>query len=235
MTNLATRHLEPEMMDNPHIDPALHEQALAGLRRVHWISGTVATLWNRISLAAAQNRKTTLRVLDVACGGGEIAISLAKRARRAGLSLEFSACDISETALNTARKRGAAQNVDIKFFQTNAIADPLPGNYDILMSSLFLHHLDEDDAVHLLKSMKQTAQQMVLVSDLLRSRLGYILTWSGLRLLTRSHICHVDGPLSVRAAFTTNEAEDLTRKAGLENAELTQHWPERFLITWKRP
>ena len=36
--SLAQRHREPELMDDPNLDPALHHQALVGLRRVHSIS-----------------------------------------------------------------------------------------------------------------------------------------------------------------------------------------------------
>ncbi len=233
MIRLGKRHREPELMDDPNLDPALHHQALVGLRRVHGISGTVSTLWNPIRRMAEQRPNTALRVLDVACGGGDLVISLAQRSARSGLPIEFSGCDISQTALDFASSAAASKKVRVNFFQADAIAAPLPADYDIICCSLFLHHLDEADAIKLLRSMKASARRMALISDLSRSRLGYVLTWIGIRLLTRSPICHVDGPLSVRAAFTPAEMLDLAAQAGLENATLTRHWPERFLLAWK--
>jgi len=233
MISLGKRHRTPELMDDPNLAPELHHQALVGLRRVHGISGTVSTLWNPIRRMAKQTPNKTLRVLDVACGGGDLVISLAKKAARSGLPLEFSGCDISQTALDFASSTAASKKVSVNFFQADAIATPLPAGYDIICCSLFLHHLDEADAIKLLRSMKASAGRIALISDLSRSRLGYVLTWVGIRLLTRSPICHVDGPLSVRAAFTPAEMRDLAAKSGLENATLTHHWPERFLLTWK--
>ena len=234
MNSLAVRHREPELMDDPDLDPVLHEQALVGLRRVHWLSGTVGTLWRPIRKLAAQQSGRPLRVLDVACGGGDVAISIARRAEKANLSIDVSGCDISETALKCATQNAFKYDANVHFFPANAISEELSEDYDVVICSLFLHHLDDDDAVKLLKVMKQAARKMVLVSDLKRSRLGYVLTWCGLRLLTRSRICHVDGPLSVRAAFKPGEATNLTTKAGLDDALLTRHWPERYLITWRR-
>jgi 2-polyprenyl-3-methyl-5-hydroxy-6-metoxy-1,4-benzoquinol methylase len=235
MTSLAFRHREPELMDDPDLDPTLHHQALAGLRRVQWISGTASSIWKPIRRLAEELPHKTVRVLDVACGGGDLAVALAQRARATGLSVEVKGCDISQTALEHSTSSAAAKKVDVHFFQADAISTPLPcEEYDVIYCSLFLHHLDEDDAVKLLASMKAAAKHMVVISDLIRSRLGYALTWWGLRLLTRSRICHVDGPLSVRAAFTPLEMLELTARAELNGATLTRHWPERCLLTWSR-
>ena len=50
-----------------------------------------------------------------------------------------------------------------------------------------------------------------------------IVSWCGLRILTRSRICHIDGPLSVRAAFTLQEMQELATRAELTGATLTRH------------
>jgi hypothetical protein len=122
----------------------------------------------------------------------------------------------------------------VRFFRLDALGDPLPADFDVLSCSLFLHHLAEDDAVGLLRRMAQAARRMVLVNDLIRSPLGYVLAWCGCRLLSRSPVVHFDGPASVAAAFTLGEARALADRAGLAGAVLTRHWPERFLLTWSR-
>ena len=74
----------------------------------------------------------------------------------------------------------------------------------------------------------------IIVDDLRRTRLGYGLAWIGCRLLTKSPMVHVDGPLSVQGAFTVEEARSLAERAGLHNAQLVKHWSQRFLMTWQR-
>jgi 2-polyprenyl-3-methyl-5-hydroxy-6-metoxy-1,4-benzoquinol methylase len=99
---------------------------------------------------------------------------------------------------------------------------------------LFVHHLDDGDAVALLATMRAAAGSLVLVSDIRRSRLGYLFAAVGCRLLSRSRVFHVDGARSVRAAFTAAEVGDLARQAGMATARVTGHWPQRWLLTWER-
>jgi len=235
MNWLDERDRQPELMDQPDLDLALHHGALAGLTRVNAISGTVAAIWGPIAALAAECPGKTLRVLDVASGGGDVAIGIALRAQRAGLSVEVDGCDMSDTAIEYASQRArTAGAISARFFKADALGNALPEGYDVICSSLFLHHLESADIQKLLTSMRERAERLVVVSDLLRSRLGYVLCWTGIRLLTRSRICHVDGPLSVRAALTMAELRTLATVAGLEDAQLAKNWPERVLLTWRR-
>lgn len=102
------------------------------------------------------------------------------------------------------------------------------------MCSLFLHHLDEHDAIALLSKMQFAAQQRVIVDDLLRSSFGYWLAWAGCRILTRCHVVHTDGPLSVQGAFTVPEVLRMADSAGLSSCRISGHWPQRFLLQWSR-
>src|SRR5262249_30041831 len=99
---------------------------------------------------------------------------------------------------------------------------------------LFLHHLIEADARELLRRMAIAARRLVLVDDLRRTQLGYFYAWAGARLLTNSYIVHTDGPLSVRAAFSIAEASQLAREAGWRDVQFRFHWPQRYLMTWKK-
>ncbi|MFN5696272.1 MAG: hypothetical protein ACK486_04460 [Cyanobacteriota bacterium] len=61
-----------------------------------------------------------------------------------------------------------------------------------------------------------------------------MLTWVGTRLLSRSPIVQIDGPLSVGGAFQLDEVRQLASAAGLAGAQITRFWPERFLLSWRR-
>lgn len=236
MTFLQHRDRQPELMDQPGLEEAAHHAALAGLRRVNWLSGGVPAMWQQLqTLARTASVDRPLRVLDVACGGGDVIVRLAERAKRHGLPILFDGCDISETALKLgyqlARQR---RMLDMRFFQQDVLHEPLPDRYDVILCSLFLHHLDQSDAVLLMKNMAQAARRAILVDDLLRTRLGYLLCWVGCRIVTQSRIVWNDGPLSVRAAFTMEEARQLAGQAGLNEIQIRRHWPERFLLRWSR-
>jgi 2-polyprenyl-3-methyl-5-hydroxy-6-metoxy-1,4-benzoquinol methylase len=234
MPSLKTRQRQPEVMDQPGLDPSLHHGALIGLQRVNRLSGTVRRLWRAIR-SLTPTSTNGLRVLDVASGGGDVAIGLAKRAKRESVRAIIEGCDVSGTAVEHAQELASRSGLPgLRFFRLDLLRDPLPADYDVVTCTLFLHHLSDDDAWMALTKMREAARQLVLVDDLLRTRLGYALAWLGGRLLTRSPVVHVDGPLSVAAAFTVDEITQLAEKAGVKSARISRHWPQRFLLSWTR-
>ena len=102
LARLGQRDLQPELMDQPQLDPLEHALALLGLARVNWFSRSDAILWPTLRSFALEQKGDPLRVLDVACGGGDVTCALAKRARRAGLNVMLAGCDLSDTALSVA-------------------------------------------------------------------------------------------------------------------------------------
>ena len=233
LTSLTHRQLEGELMDDPDIDHHSHRDALRGLRRINAASRTAAALWPTIRDIARARQGESLCLLDVATGGGDVAIALARQARRDGVELHIEGCDISATALRFAEEQARCADVTAHFFEQDVLAEPLPRHYDIIVSTLFLHHLSDAQIVTLLRTLAAHAQHVV-ISDLLRSRTGYSLAYLGTRLLSTSRVVHVDGLKSVRAALTLSEAQALASGAGLADARFERHWPSRFLLTWSR-
>jgi 2-polyprenyl-3-methyl-5-hydroxy-6-metoxy-1,4-benzoquinol methylase len=221
-------------MDQPGLDLSEHLQALQGLRRINNLSRTGSVLWPAIARLARREEVNgrPVRALDLATGGGDTPIELDRRARRAGLNLEIQGCDINPQAVDYAQKQAIAHNANVRFFVLDAVHEVLPSDYDVLTCSLFLHHLDETDAIALLRRMGDAARRLVLVDDLIRSRCGYLMAVAGCRLFSGCRVVHVDGPISVAGAFTPGEALSLAERAGLQGATLTRHWPQRYLLTW---
>jgi 2-polyprenyl-3-methyl-5-hydroxy-6-metoxy-1,4-benzoquinol methylase len=231
---LAQRRVQPEAMDKPGLAPLPHQQALRGLAQINWLSGSASVLWPPLRRLALEKNGQSLRVLDIATGGGDLPIRLFHRARRAGLSLQLSGVDISPTAIAFAREQARRCGAAVEFYPLNVMLTPLPTDFDVIMSSLFLHHLELRSATELLTRMGEATRGVVLINDLIRSYLGYGLAWLGTRVLTSSAIVHMDGPQSVEAAFTVAEAERLAEAAGLSGATVSWRRPSRFLLSWRR-
>ena len=230
------RHRVPELMDRPDLPEREHLQALKALGRANAVSRTDAMLWPAIrALINSRGAARPIRILDIASGGGHMSVALSRRAAREGVPVEICGCDISARALAFAAALAARKGAGgIVFRRLDAIAGPLPQGFDVVCSSLFLHHLDEDEAAGLLRAMQAAAARLVLVTDLRRSRLGRAFAWAGCRMLSTSRVFHVDGPRSVDAAFTVQEAAGLAARAGLEGFRVTRHWPQRWLLAWRR-
>ena len=233
MLDLAQRCPEAELMDDPALAEAQHVGALRGLERINWWSGSARSLWVALR-DTARNAPRPLRVLDLATGAGDVPIRLWQLARRHGVELEIDACDVSARATAHARRRAARAGATVGFFQLDVMVADLPGDYDALTCSLFLHHLTDEHAVALLQRMSAAARRLIAVNDLLRCRTGLLLARLAPRVLTRSAVVHTDAVLSVRAAFTADEAAVLAARAGLRGARIERRWPARYLLTWHR-
>jgi SAM-dependent methyltransferase len=231
---LAVRHLEGEVMDSASLDGAAHERALRALARLNRVSRVVPSLAARIEVWHARALKRRIRVFDLGCGGGDVALGLAAWARRRRLELDVTGYDVSPRAVDYARERARRAGLAVTFREHDALTGALPEPADIGISTLFLHHLPRDEAAALLRRMGERAE-LLLVSDLDRTLAGFALAWAGSRLLTRSPVVHSDALASVRAAFTRKELNALAEEAGLLGARIARVWPERHLLEWQRP
>jgi 2-polyprenyl-3-methyl-5-hydroxy-6-metoxy-1,4-benzoquinol methylase len=228
------RTLVPEEMDRPDLPAEPHRHALDGLARLNAWSGSAGILWPSIRRLSAEITDRPIRLLDVACGAGDVLVGLARRASQSGIVVELRGVDVSSTAVEHARRRIAATGLHATLEQHNVFSATLPTGFDVVTCSLFLHHLTEDQAIELLRRMAAATQRLVLVNDLRRSTRGWMLAVAACRLLSRSPIVHVDGPRSVAAAFTPAEALAIAQTAGLGGATIGRRWPFRFLLSWDR-
>lgn len=229
---LFERELQPEVMDQPGLDPRSHGHALRALALINVLSRSADILDSPIRGLARRLGGGPISILDLASGGGDVTIGLWRRLRRAGIAARIVGRDKSSTAVEIARQRAARVGADVTF----EIGDVLERNegetFDVVVASLFMHHLDRSDAVRLLEHMQSTARHLALVNDLQRCRLGYALAVAVSHLVTRSRVVHVDGPRSVEGAFSMDEARRLAVDAGMEGAVVSPRWPCRFLLSW---
>jgi SAM-dependent methyltransferase len=221
-------------MDDPRLDQSLHIEALQGLQALNRLSGSASSLWFEIRNIKPQPGNPTVRILDIASGSGDILIALAEFARHTKTNFEFVGADISPTAVSQATEIAQSKNVDVKFFELDVMRDDIPEGFDVVMTSLFTHHLDPDDVIKLLQRMKSSNTRYILVNDLVRSQISYSLVWLATRLCTRSPVVHFDGPVSVRASYTLDEMKNMALQAGLDGCQVSLLAPFRQQLFWKR-
>lgn len=228
---------EPELMDDPGIAEPEHLHALSALARINVVSRTAARLAASVhDLLDGRSSAADVTVVDVACGGGDVTLDLARRLgrSRAAGGVRVLGVDVSPRAVARSQAVAARRASSAAFEVRDVLTEGCPP-CDVAVSSLFLHHLDDPAASRLLQSMAAAARVGVVVSDLVRSRIGLGLAVVGTALLSTSRIARVDGPLSVHAARTPGEYRRLCDDAGLDTASIRRVWPERVMIRWRRP
>ena len=74
-------------------------------------------------------------------------------------------------------------------------------SFDVVHSSMVLHHLEPAAAVGLLAEMRRVARRAVIVNDLDRGRHWWLLARLLVAVTTRNEYTRHDAPLSVRRAY----------------------------------
>ena len=242
--SLGNRQLEPELMDDPEIETGDHDRALEGLARLNRLARAAAPFQEELgtTLASRETRRLVeataddrpLVVLDVATGSGDLVVTLERwrRSQAPSSPIHWIACDRSRHALERARARAAEIDLDLETVECDVTRDELPA-CDLVFCSLFLHHLTATEVTTVLRRMVSTARIGGLVTDLTRSRLGWLMAALIPRLVTRSPVVHADAVGSVRAAFSRNEFATLVDAAGVPRAEVFDSFPERQAVRWR--
>jgi len=229
------RTRQPELMDDPALDAAAHRHALNGLARLNSASFAAESIWRELRRRVPTADRISL--LDVATGSGDIPLALRRLARRDGVELELTLCDVSRGALDQASARAKSMGVTIRTVEIDALADDLPTGFEAATCSLFLHHLDADDVCTLLAKLARSADHVV-ISDLCRSRRGIALAAVASRAMTRSRVVHTDAVLSARAAWTPGEMLRHAERAGIVGVvgvvgvRTRRVFPCRFMLSW---
>ncbi|EMI28953.1 methyltransferase domain-containing protein [Rhodopirellula europaea] len=218
-----------EWMDDPGLDPDRHRQALAGLARLNRISLVSRVFYPRLVRLAQQQPRRPLRILDVASGSADLPIDWLCRAKRQGIRMEVTSLDRSETAMDFASESAKAAGVTLGTVVRDCLADGLPSGFDVVTNSLFMHHLENYQAVRLIQEMWRVSERSVLICDLDRSSVNLALVAAASRLVSRSDVVHHDATASVRAAYSRPEFSSLLRQAMGYDIPVRISFPCRFL------
>ena len=225
-----SRDRQPELMDAPGLPAGDHRQALAGLARLNRISGVSPLIFSRIARFAQGRPQRPLKLLDVASGSGDLPVAWAVKARRMGLNIQITTTDISEVAIEQQLVKAHAAGVQLGTLRRDCVTDGLPSGFDLVVCSLFMHHLDDAQTGRLLQAMQASAQRALIVCDLERSMMSLALVKLASRLVSRSYVVHHDAAASVRAAYTCQEFAAIAQRALARPVKVQPLFPCRFLM-----
>lgn len=221
------RHPGPELIDSEEPPQEEWRKALREIALVNrWLGGTKPLYRELHRLARALGRRE-LSLLDVGTGGADIPSSLSARLSRSGIRLRAAGCDLSPGAAAIAQGNGGAE-----ILRADAFHLPFPDSgFDAVTASLFFHHFTEREGSRLLAEFHRVARHVVLVNDLARHRLPWLLIRGLSAAFRASPLFRHDAPLSVLRGFTAAELGGMAREAGLAaTARIERCWAFRLLL-----
>jgi ubiquinone/menaquinone biosynthesis C-methylase UbiE len=207
----------PELLDGPLDDPDALQGNLRDLRRINGLLGGAALSRRAVERLIGENVQDRVCILDVGTGAADIAQDLRKSGIR-GRPAEVLAVDSRAEVLAAARALDASLDAPdgVELGVADGRSLPFPDRaFDVAHASLVVHHLEPTEAVGFLAELRRVSRRGVVVNDLIRGRLYWLLALAGTRVLTRNRLTRHDGPLSVRRAYTVAELRALIEAAGL--------------------
>jgi ubiquinone/menaquinone biosynthesis C-methylase UbiE len=232
-SSLKNRRRSEELMDAPDADPALVRKSLRFLRRVNRLLGyTRSTLSHLGRFSRSWVPGEPIRILDVATGSADLPRAILRWADRRGFrDVRVVGVDLHATTAAAALARNPDPRIQI--VRGNALRLPFAdGSFDYATTSLFLHHLDDDEVVLALREMSRVARRGIIAGDLVRRTRAYL--WIRLFTLFANPIVKNDGPASVAQAFTREEILCLRDRAGASFAHYVEHAGHRFVLAGEK-
>lgn len=226
MPNFNKRDPRKEMMDG-ETDPDILSKNYAEIEKVNTFLGGYGTLIKGVRSYVDQSKTFTL--LDIGCGAGDNIAALLRWAYRKGFSFYIIGLDYSIKACDMARER----------FESNANVEIICQDYrdytpdskpDIIYTSLFNHHLNDEENLSFLKWSAQNTQKALIINDLHRHPFAYYsIKWIAILANTSIYFKN-DAPLSVLRAFKKKDWTKYAKSTNL-NLKVKWNWAFRWLVT----
>ncbi|HSZ15886.1 MAG TPA: methyltransferase domain-containing protein [Terracidiphilus sp.] len=208
-----------ELMD----EPCSREELRACLRDLakvnRWLLG-YRPLLRWLEALGLDGVQRPVRVLDVGCGYGDGLRRIEEWARARGIPVELTGIDLNADSVAIAAE-ASGPGCRVEWVQADVFAYEAEKPIDLVMSSLFTHHLSDADVVRFVQWMEAKARRGWCVNDLSRAAIPYHL----FRIFSRGMGLHPfvqhDGPVSIRRAFVAEEWQRLCAAAGLRPQDVT--------------
>lgn len=224
-----------ELMDSEATALDDYRSCLKDLERVNRATlsyrPTLAFL-GRLAAAGRLPAGRALKIADAGSGYGDMLRRIAAWARRRAIEVELTGIDLNPWAAGAAGD-ATPDELGINWVTGDIFDFVEPGGVDIVISSLFAHHLDGEGPVRLLDWMEGTAQIGWIVNDLHRHPLPYVVFNAWARLAAWHRLVVHDGPISITRAFSADDWRGYLRASRVPERAADIGWwmPFRLCVT----
>jgi 2-polyprenyl-3-methyl-5-hydroxy-6-metoxy-1,4-benzoquinol methylase len=216
-----------EIMDDFTMKGELMRDTLDKLGSINkWLGGNRITLDGIEELLKEQPKDKTYTIIDLGCGHGDILRLVADLGRKQGYRFKLIGIDANQDAIDYANELSSEfpelsfENIDIFSEQFEAL------DFDIALTTLFLHHFKNDEIKSLLKKLSKHANLGIVVNDLQRSKIAYGL-FKLLGLTISNYMIVQDGLTSILRSFKRKDLEQFSEELNLKS-KINWKWAFRY-------
>ncbi|MDN3565565.1 methyltransferase domain-containing protein [Paeniroseomonas aquatica] len=220
------RSTAAEWMDDAAATEPEFAGALRDLARINHLSDAYRPTLRWLDALVERRGATELSVLDVGCGGGDMLAAIAAWAKRRGIAVRLTGLDRSPWAARYTAAAGVpARVITADLFDLDPAA-----RFDVILCSLFTHHLDDAQLVRFLRWLDHHAVRGWLISDLHRHWLPWGFVWAATRAMRMDPMVIHDSTISIARGFRRADWQRLTAAAGTP-AEIRWAIPFRWIVS----
>lgn len=239
MRDFSHRSDETELMDEDNISFEEFHDCLIGLERINHLTMAYRPTLQWLQPFITRNEHLTL--LDAATGGGDMLRQIANKwpVRVATGQLQLLGVDLNPWAKKSAEYWPSYSTPvpaivpSVITYETANIFEFAPEQPpDIVISSLFTHHLTNTQVVNFLRWMDSRARKGWFINDLHRHAIPYYFIKGATAIFSRNRLIRNDAAVSVARSFTGADWQELINKAGLKGQVRIQwFFPFRLCVS----
>ncbi len=234
MKFLTQRVNQLELMDDPNISFAEFQQTLSQIESINQRLGAYhPTLKALEKFILPTPLAQPIRILDIGFGNGDFLRRIHKWAAQHGIAVVLNGVDLNPWAAKAANLVTPAA-MNIHYFTNNIFNFKTAEPFDIIINSLFTHHLTNTELVRVLQWMTANARLGWIINDLHRHTIPYHFIKYYVRAMRYNRLVRHDAPLSVARSFTRTDWQNLTQASGLNqnNIQISWMWPFRYRVIY---
>ena len=219
------RSYQLELLDQENIP---FQDILLNMRELNTINtllGGHAITVNGFKALLGNRKKVS--ICEIGCGGGDNLIAIRNYCKKYNIEVKLIGIDIKQACIDVAKDNVLLKNNTLFICSDYSIVQ-FEEKPDIIFSSLFCHHFNENQLVDQLQWMQKHTLLGFFINDLQRHWLAHILIKILTQLFSASYLVKNDAPLSVLRGFLKSEWNTLFKKAFIKKFEINWKWAFRY-------
>jgi SAM-dependent methyltransferase len=224
--SFAARREASELMDTEPVGYEDYRACLADLARVNRLflayRPTLAFL-DRLQRTGRLPQGRPLVIADAGAGYGDMLRRIDAFATRRRLAVDLIGVDLNPLAARAAREATPARR-PIRFITGDVFTALSDTPVDVVISSLFTHHLEGTALPEFLAWMEATATLGWFINDLHRHPLPYYGFAAMARAAGWHRFIRHDGPVSIARAFRRDDWQTVLAAAGIPESAVSIEW-----------
>lgn len=229
-SRFSQRSNQIEIMDDLDCKGDVVNQTLKEIEVINrWLGGNKVTIAGIKHLINKKELKE-ISIIDLGCGGGDILKEIADWGRLNKIKLNLTGIDANPNIIDFAKSNTSGYS-EIECVVQNIFSEDFTRRKsDIIIATLFTHHLNNEELAALMKNLRKQSRIGVVINDLHRHWLAYYSIKMLTSIFSKSAMVKYDAPLSVLRAFSRTDLLTIMGKASIDDFKLNWKWAFRWQL-----